>query len=106
MDDDDDEDSDLPDFSALKVSAEEALLFADHANGATYHSFINILLVRVTIPGPSLHVTPVSVWSFYAVSSNSPQKTNCKLSIGVCECECLFLYEAKRVTFLPNGQRH
>lgn len=52
--DDGDYDEDLPDFSALKVSAEEALLFVDHANGATRHSFIEILLVKVTglIPGP------------------------------------------------------
>lgn len=56
MDDEDDEDSDLLDFSALKVSAEEALLFVDHANGAIYHSFIDTLIVRVTgsilNPGP------------------------------------------------------
>lgn len=38
---DDDEDPDLPDFSALKVNAEEALLFVDHPNGAIYHSYPN-----------------------------------------------------------------
>lgn len=36
----DDEDSDVPDFSALKVSAEDALLSADHGSGR----FIAVLL--------------------------------------------------------------
>lgn len=38
----DEEDGDVPDFSALKVSAEDAVLLVDHGSGR----FIAVLLTR------------------------------------------------------------
>lgn len=40
-----DDDDDIPDFRTFKVSAEDAHLFVDHANGTAHHSLIDFVVL-------------------------------------------------------------
>lgn len=50
-----DDDDDIPDFRTFKVSAEDAHLFVDHANGTAHHSLIDFFCFGFSLIKHSLY---------------------------------------------------